>query len=194
MSVAIVFHDVNDLTRTLAESIATGIRNTGQQAQLFDISHVQFEGNNNETDRLMRDLREHDTIVFGCQTVLSGPTAKLRQFMEFTMSQFHNQTLNNKVAAGFTVSIPGGGDKSQTIQAIASFAGQHSMLWVNLGHIAENEGAGQQGINHAGFYQGLAIDLIDGEIEPHHDDRRTAVLFGRRIANSTRQWVAGRNR
>ena len=194
MSIAIVFHDTDGHVRALAESIQAGVRNVGQQAQLFDISQFQFDVNNNENDALSRELRQHDAIVFGCPTLLSGPTAKFRQFMEFSMNQYHNQTLNNKMSAGFTAGTPLSGDRGQTLQALASFAAQHSMLWVNQGHIAENEGAAEHGINHAGSHLGLAVETLPGEHEPHFDDLRTANLFGRRIANSTRQWVAGRNR
>lgn len=194
MSIAIVFHDIDGHVRSLAESIQAGVRNVGLQGQLFDISQFQFDVNTNESEALMRDLRHHDAILFGCPTLMSGPSAKFRQFIEFSMNQFHNQTLNNKIAGGFTAGTPLNGDRGQVLQALASFTAQHSMLWVNQGHIAENEGAAERGINHAGSYLGLAVETLPGEHEPHFDDLRTANLFGRRIANSTRQWVAGRNR
>jgi multimeric flavodoxin WrbA len=107
-----------------------------------------------------------------------------------------NGTWRDKVAAGFTNSGAKSGDKMQTLISLAVFAAQHHMHWVNLGLGAGwNSSAGSEhDLNRLGFWlgAGAATDVDVDADQVHSADAGTCRHLGRRVAEVTRQLMAGR--
>lgn len=192
MAVLIIYHSQYGHTRVLAEQIRGGCQDAGLVTQMFDVIQLQGDG---DWDDLRRDAEEATTIVFGCPTYMAGPSAQFKTFMDRTSGIWYNQAWRDKLAAGFTCSGNPSGDKVATLQSLAGFAAQHSMIWINQGHIGGTGGEGnnQPGINRLGFFTGLGAQAcqVPPDQEPGDEDRATARAFGRRIANVTRRFMSG---
>ena len=80
---------------------------------------------------LERDRRRHADRVR--RTDLHGRRAFEESFLDATSGRWQEQRWKNKLAAGFTNSAGLNGDKLATLQQLALFAMQHSMIWVGLG-------------------------------------------------------------
>jgi NAD(P)H dehydrogenase (quinone) len=134
-------------------------------------------------------LHDSDTIVFGCPTLLGNVSAKFKEFMEETGAFWYKQLWKNKLAAAFTVSSTVCGDKSNTLQSIATFAAQHSMHWINLGILPRFLNDEQtDGQNRLSSYQGLMMQSNNSQkyVAPFHPgDLLTLELFAKRIMDVT---------
>lgn len=171
--VIIVYYSVNDNIHELAQYIKNGIRSRNMSVSLMNIEHLN-----------MYELSNADTIVFGCHTMMGGISGQYKLFMDLTNGHWHNQNWKNKLAAGFTTG-PFNSEKMATLQTMAGFAAQHSMLWISQGHLAENEGrASSEIINRQGSYLGLICET-NASINNQSNDNQTAYFFGIRIANAT---------
>lgn len=103
----------------------------------------------------------------------------------------------DKIAAGFTNSGCRSGDKLATLMALALFAAQHGMHWVNLalppGH---NSSRGSEAdLNRLGFWLGVGVqsNVDEGpERAPPPSDLATARHLGRRVAEVAHQLAHGR--
>jgi multimeric flavodoxin WrbA len=171
-------------TQVLAESIFNGIRSKHVRVHMLDVNQVDVP-----------QMEETDTIVFGCPTYLTGTSAAFKDYMERSSFLCKNQSWKYKMAAGFTCGTGSTGDKLFTIQQIASFAAQHSMVWIPQGNISVNEGAVSE-IQHLLNESKSSLGCIsNGESnlpndqEPSLAEKETAYFFGQRIANITRRWV-----
>jgi multimeric flavodoxin WrbA len=100
------------------------------------------------------------------------------------------------VAGGFTNSGAKSGDKLTALMSLAVFAAQHHMHWVNLGLGAGwNSRNGSDGdLNRLGFWlgAGAATDVDRDAHDVHPSDVATCHHLGRRVAEVTRQILAGR--
>jgi NAD(P)H dehydrogenase (quinone) len=194
MAVFIIYHSQYGHTRTLANEVRNGSEQEGLVTSMFDIGQLQSDS---DFERLCQDAAEADTIVFGCPTYMAGPSAQFKEFMDRTSRIWYGQGWRDKLAAGFTCSGNPSGDKLNTLQSLSLFAAQHSMIWINQGHIAGPGGEGRQqdGINRAGFFLGCGAQAgqVPPDQEPGEADRATARAFGRRIARITRRWRAAAN-
>jgi multimeric flavodoxin WrbA len=135
-------------------------------------------------------LNRSDCIVFGCPTLMSGPSAAFKRFMEQTMPQFYNQNYKNKLSAGFTYGTSMSGDKFTTIQSLCNFASQNSMIWIPQGNIAENEGINSNGvINSQNSYLGNISEIYINNNNTTNNFNETAYYFGRRIGTTVNRWI-----
>jgi len=104
-------------------------------------------------------------------------------------------TWRDKVGAGFTNSGSKAGDKLQTLSALAVFAAQHHMHWVNLGLPPgwNTSGASEFELNRLGFWLGAAAATdVDADASAVHEaDVRTCEHLGERVAGVTAQLLAG---
>ena len=71
-----------------------------------------------------------------------APSAPFKSFLDATSGRWQEQRWKNKLAAGFTNSAGLNGDKLATLQQLALFAMQHSMIWVGLGLLPGNHTGG----------------------------------------------------
>ena len=116
------------------------------------------------------------------------PLFKFKLFMEASSLVWGRQLWKDKLAAGFTNAGGLSGDKVNCLIDLAMFAAQHSMIWVSQGLFYDD-----QGINRMGSWLGMQAQSDNGPPEetPPPEDRRTAELFGERVARATRRWAEG---
>ena len=179
-TISIVYHSTYGHTAQAAHLLAGFLQSEQATVHLF---------NSIEAKAAWEILHASDTIVFGCPTILGNVSAAFKTFMEETERFLYKQIWKNKLAAAFTVSPSAGGDKQQTLQALANFAAQHGMLWMSLGvlphYCCHRQTDGQ---NRFSSYLGLMIqsDNSDEKVEPFHSgDVLTAELFSNRILDIT---------
>jgi multimeric flavodoxin WrbA len=182
MKIVIVYHSGYGHTRIVAESIAQGIEQEAGGVTLLPAK---------EAAGRLELLAEADTIVFGSPTYFANVSAEFKAFMEATGSVYSQQRWKNKLAAGFTNSSSTNGDKLHTLISLSLFAAQQGMVWLPLGILPRFEnGIQQSSPNGMASYLGLMTmsDNVHGQLNDPAD-LETARLFGRRIAQVTRQFT-----
>ncbi|AFM17866.1 multimeric flavodoxin WrbA [Mycolicibacterium chubuense NBB4] len=186
--VAVAYHSGFGHTATLANAVAAGAEATGAAVSMIAVTGM--------SDADWHVLDDADAIVFGSATYMGNVSAGFQAFAEKTGRRCMNGTWRDKVAAGFTNSGAKNGDKMHTLMSLAVFAAQHHMHWVNLGLGAGwNSSAGSEyDMNRLGFWLGAgAATDVDVEAEQvHRADLATCRHLGQRVAEVTRQLVAGR--
>lgn len=186
--VAIAYHSGFGHTAVLAGAVAEGARDGGARVSLIAVDEI--------TDRDWQALDGADAIVFGSATYMGNVSAGFQAFAEKTGRRCINGTWRDKIAAGFTNSGAKSGDKVAALVSLAVFAAQHHMHWVNLGlGPGWNSSTGsEQDLNRLGFWlgAGAATDVDANRDQVHPADEATCRHLGRRVAEVTRQLIAGR--
>jgi multimeric flavodoxin WrbA len=184
--VAIVYHSGYDHTAKLAQAVADGAAKVaGTHAQLIRTEDI---------DKHWHDLDVADAIVFGSPTYMGSPTAAFKTFMEQSSKVWAEQKWKDKLAAGFTNSASQNGDKLNTLVALAVFAAQHGMHWINLGLLPGNNSTkgSVEDLNRLGSFLGaMAQSNSDqgAEVAPISSDLRTAASLGTRVAVAAQQFA-----
>jgi NAD(P)H dehydrogenase (quinone) len=175
MQVAIIYYSGFGHTKIVAENIAEGAKEITPGVVLLT------------TEKAMENfdiLHNAQALVFGCPTYFGGVAAEFKRFIEATGKFWYKQPWKDKLAAGFTNSSTVNGDKLATLNQLAIFAAQHSMLWVPTGimPVFENDVQLPQP-NGMASYMGL-MTLSDNGTKTTNApaDLHTAKLFGKRIA------------
>jgi NAD(P)H dehydrogenase (quinone) len=186
-TVAIVYHSGYGHTLVQAEAVRRGAAGGGADTQLIAVDDI---------DAHWSDLDRADAIVFGTPTYMAGPSAAFKAFMDSTSDRWAQQAWKNKLAAGFTNSAGVNGDKLNTLESLALFAMQHSMVWVGLGLLPGNVSAdgSPDDLNRlAGFLGAMAQSNTDAgpDVAPGASDQRTAEHLGRRVAEAALRWRSG---
>jgi multimeric flavodoxin WrbA len=180
MKVLIIYHSGYGHTKQVAEHICKGVF-----TQLKAVRAISVLEAMDDFDLLHRA----DTLVFGTPTYMGTVSADFKKFMEATGRFWYAQKWKNKLAAGFTNSSTVNGDKLNTLQQLALFAAQHSMLWIPTGILPVFENDRQlDAPNGMAGYLGL-MTLSDNSTKTVCVPRglETAELFGRQIAQITLQ-------
>lgn len=189
--IAIVYHSGYGHTRRQAESVKAGVEQvTGAEALLLTVE---------EAETRWDDLASAEAIIFGAPTYTAGASAAFKAFEEASSKLVMSRGFawKDKIAAGFTNSGSRSGDKLATLIQMALFAAQHGMHWVNLGLApANNSTLGSEAdLNRLGFWLGAgAQSNVDQgpDVTPPEADLRTAEHLGRRVAETTLQFIRGR--
>lgn len=143
-------------------------------------------------------LAEADGIIFGAPTYMGSASAGFKQFQDATSKAWMNQAWRDKIAAGFTNSGSLAGDKLNTLQQLAILAGQHGMIWANYGAFPgynTSKSDYETAWNRAGHMIGLgtqALTDLPADQSPDKADLETAEDFGKRVAEVTKRWGAGK--
>ena len=190
--IAIVYHSGRGHTKRQAEAVKSGVEQVkGAKALLLTGEEAQTRWD---------DLASADAIIFGAPTYVAGVSAAFKAFQESSSHAVMTQGFGwkDKIAAGFTNSGSRSGDKLATLIQLALFAAQHGMHWVNLGLPPANHStAGSENdLNRLGFWLGAGAQSNTDqgpELAPPEADLRTAEHLGRRVAETTLQWVRGRH-
>lgn len=188
-AIAIVYHSGFGHTKAVAEHVHRGVDAVdGCTASLISVDEFPAPGPDRKLGGRWAELDAADAIILGCPTYMGGVSAAMKQFMESSSGLWMKQAWKDKIAAGFTNSGGLSGDKVNALVGMAVFAAQQSMIWVSQG-IFYNE----QGINRMGAWLGLMTqsDNAPPDQTPPKEDRDTAELFGRRVAEATIRWVRG---
>ena len=189
--VAIVYHSGFGHTARQAEAVRAGVEQiAGAEALLMTVEEAQERWD---------DLAAAEAIIFGAPTYMAGVSAAFKAFQDASSHAVMARGFawQGKIAAGFTNSGARSGDKLATLIQLALFAAQHGMHWVGLGlPPANNSTAGsEEDLNRLGFWLGAgAQSNVDQgpDLAPPPADLRTAEHLGRRVAETTLQFVRGR--
>lgn len=188
--IAIVYHSGYGHTARQAAAVKEGVELVeGVRALLLTVD---------EAPGRWDDLGVAEAIIFGAPTYVGGPSAAFKSFQEASShAVMAKGGWRDKIAAGFTNSGSRAGDKLATLMQMALFAAQHGMHWINLDlPPANNSSMGsEQDLNRLGFWLGAAAqsNVDEGpETAPPPADLETARRLGRRVAETTLQFVRGR--
>jgi NAD(P)H dehydrogenase (quinone) len=188
-TIAIIYFSGAGNTHLMAEAIAEGAQKTPDTTvQLLRITGEQITNGRWKDEAMAAQLHQADAIVFGSPTYMGGVAAQFKAFVDWASSAWAQQLWKDKIAGGFTHSAGLSGDKQGTLIYLGINAAQHAMVWVGAGEMSQ-----PSGVNRLGSYQGVmgqAVPDFTGtkpaELDP--GDRATAVLYGQRIAESTKRW------
>ena len=187
-SVVVAYQSGFGHTAFLAKAVAAGARSGGAAVTLIRLGDL--------TDDDWQTLDTADAIIFGTATYMGNVSAAFQTFAEQTGRRCQQGAWRDKVAAGFTNSGSKSGDKLNSLVSLAVFAAQHHMHWVNLGLGPgwNHSTASADELNRLGFWLGAAAatDVDANPDQVHRSDTATCEHLGRRVAEVTRQLVAGR--
>ncbi|OFZ66759.1 MAG: NADPH-dependent FMN reductase [Betaproteobacteria bacterium RBG_16_56_24] len=185
VKITVVYHSGYGHTAKQAEAVAAGAG-----AVLLAI-----DAQGNLSDKDWETLASADAIIMGSPTYMGNVSWQFKKFADTSSKPWFSQAWKDKLAAGFTNSATMNGDKLSTLHYLFTLAMQHSMIWVGTGLMPSNSKAAQRNdINFVGSFSGAMMqtpsDASTEEVLP--GDMETAKLFGKRVAEITRQFVAGR--
>lgn len=178
--VSIVYHSGYGHTKVIAEAVVRGaVSVPGVQAQLVPVEEVEQHWDT---------LAASDAIIFGSPTYMGSVSGPFKMFMDASAKVWFEQTWKDKLSAGFTNSMGLSGDKLNTLQTLAIFAAQHSMLWVGLGEMVD-----PNGVNRLSSYLGAMTQAgnVPPDQEPGVADQATGEALGRRVAKAAVRWSKG---
>jgi NAD(P)H dehydrogenase (quinone) len=189
--IAIVYHSGYGHTARQAEAVKAGVEQVdGAEALLLTVAEAQTRWD---------DLASAEAIIFGAPTYMGSASAQFKAFQDATSKAVLAKGFawKDKIAAGFTNSGARSGDKLATLIQIALFAAQHGMHWVNLDlPPANNSTTGsEEDLNRLGFWLGAAAQSNTDQgpdVAPPEADLATARHLGKRVAQTTLQFVRGR--
>ncbi len=183
--VAIIYHSGYGHTKVVAELVKQGADIDGVTSHIFTAE----EATNN-----LDALDKMDALIFGSPTYMGSASADMKSFMDATSTKWQTAEWKDKLAAGFTNSGSLSGDKLSTLVQFSILAAQHQMIWVSAGlppaGTEEGHGASADEVNRLGSYLGLMTqsDHTDPEHTPAPGDKKSAELFGKRVAEAALRW------
>lgn len=184
--ICIAYHSGFGHTEVMAKKVAEGVKASGCSVDLHNVAEVN--------DALFEHLAKADGIIFGSPTYMGSVSAPFKAFMDASSKPWYGQAWKDKLASGFTNSGGLNGDKAATLQAMSTFAAQHSMIWVSQGLFPSAYTGDGKGTNRLGSWLGaMAQSGNDGasETNPDAQDQASAVLFGERFGKAALRWVKG---
>lgn len=190
-TVSVVYFSGSGHTATMAEAVARGAASVaGVKANLVAIQPKEIRDGRWKNEAALAQLDVSDAIVFGTPTYMGGPSAQFKAFADSTSARWAERKWLNKIGAGFTVSGGLSGDKLNTLVYLCIFAMQHGMVWLGQDQTPFNE----KGINRLSSYVGAMGQAYDEppDVAPNEADRLTGEALGRRVAEATRRWGAGK--
>ena len=189
--VAVAYHSGFGHTGKQAEAVAAGAREVaGTTVDLLPVDVAD--------DELIATLDRADAIIFGAPTYMGAASAAFKRFAEATSKPWGDNTRwKDKIAGGFTNSQNINGNKENTLLELFVLASQHGMHWVSLGLYPgwNTTTASAEDLNRLGSFPG-AMAQSHGDAGPDQapprSDLATAEALGRRVAEVTRDYLAGR--
>ncbi|MEC5319323.1 flavodoxin family protein [Brenneria populi subsp. brevivirga] len=184
MTISIIYDSGYGHTQKQAEAIAEGVHSVSEcKVQLIAVAEGPID---------WETLAASDAIIFGSPTYNGTISARFKQFMEdSTRTAWVPQAWRNKIAAGFTNSGSMHGDKLNSLITLSLFAAQHGMVWVGLDLFP---GKSDDELNRVGGWLGAMAYSKDEspELSPINSDLDTATYLGKRVAELTQRFIAGR--
>lgn len=189
--VAIVYHSGYGHTARQAAAVRDGVAQVeGAEALLMTVEEARARWN---------DLASAEAIIFGAPTYVASASAEFKAFQEASSNVVMAKGFGwkDKIAAGFTNSGSRSGDKLSTLMQMALFAAQHGMHWVNLALPPGNcsSTGSEDDLNRLGFWLGAGAQSDTdraADVTPPEADLATARHLGKRVAQTTLQFVRGR--
>lgn len=177
--VAVIYHSAHGHTAFIAQHVVEGLRSVPD----IDATLIKAEDLTGSPERLL----DFDGFIWGSPTYLGGVSGVFKTFMDATGTMWRHQSLNGRLAAGFTVSSLPAGDKQSTLMSMVVFSMQHGMLWSGNPVMPEQHSGipYEDAVNRLGSWTGLMAQA--GHNAPANEfapgDIKTARLFGANFAN-----------
>ena len=181
-NISIIYFSGRGHTQKIAEAVNTGVSSvSGIKTILISIDEKDILNGHYKNDNVISTLDASDAIIFGTPTYMGGVAAPFKAFADASVGSWFQQKWKDKLAAGFTVSGTPSGDKFSTLQYLQTFAMQHGMVWISLGEAAMQA----NGVNRLGSWTGVMAEAANDspEVTPGAEDKLTAELLGKRVAN-----------
>lgn len=191
-TIAVVYHSGFGHTAAVAEHIAKGVASVpGVVVRLYKADDLTSPDTGP-----WAELAGADAIIFGAPTYMGSASAVMKQFMDASSKVWYARGWKDKIAAGFTNSASQSGDKLSTLEQLAVFAAQHGMIWTGNSLLPGNNSSGGsvEDNNRLGSFLGLMTQSNADQgpdLAPPRSDRRTAELFGQRVAEVAARWASG---
>ncbi len=193
IKVAIVYHSGYGHTAVAAKHVAIG----AQEVPGVEVALYKADDLSNPDQGPWDQLAEADAIIFGAPTYMGSASAPMKQFMDASSKVWFTMGWKDKIAAGFTNSASWSGDKLSTLVQFAVFAAQHGMIWAGNAMMPgyNRKGSTPEDLNRIGSFIGLMTQSNADEgpdVVPPSADRKTAELFGKRVAEVAVRWRAAK--
>jgi NAD(P)H dehydrogenase (quinone) len=191
-NVAVVYHSGYGHTAVVAEHVAKGAAAVpGTTAKVFKADDLTSPDSGP-----WADLAAADAIIFGAPTYMGSASATMKQFMDASSKVWFTQGWKNKISAGFSNSGSWSGDKLSTLSQFGFFAAQHGMIWAGTGMMPgyNTKDGSPDSVNRIGSFFGLMTQAnVDegADAAPPESDRKTAEVFGARVAEVAKRWKNG---
>lgn len=192
-ALAIVYYSAQGHTHELAGAIAEGAQGVpGTTVTLVRLQDSDIQNGRWKNEAQIALLNAADGIIFGTPTYMGGYSAQMKAFIDACAGIWFQQGWKDKLAAGFTHSQGLSGDKLNTLAGLWINAMQHGMAWVGTAMMPE--GDQPQHTNRISSYGGMMAQSGYGQKSIGEGDRKTAVLFGQRVAQMLTRWTLGKTK
>jgi NAD(P)H dehydrogenase (quinone) len=188
-TIAIVYHSGYGHTEVVANHVAKGAASVpGVTVKIFKAADLASPDSGP-----WAELASADAIIFGSPTYMGSASAPMKQFMDATSKTWMTHGWKDKIAAGFTNSSSWSGDKLSTLSQFSILAAQHGMIWAGTGMMPgyNKKDSTPDDLNRVGSFLGLMTQANfdeSAETAPPASDRKTAEIFGARIAQVAVRW------
>lgn len=190
MKITVIYHSGYGHTAALAKAVADGATEGGATVSLLSVEKL-------DENRWSEDLDGADAIIFGAPTYMGNVSAPFKKFMDESSARWFEMRWKDKIASGFTNSASQSGDKFNSLITLANFAAQHGMIWVSLGLLPGNNSSqgSPDDLNRLGSYLGAMAQSnadVGPDVAPPPADLKTGAHLGKRVAEITARWLAGK--
>lgn len=191
ITISLVYFSGSGVTEGVAQLIAAGIGTVeNTDCRLLKILPAHLNNGRWWHQETLDVLNRSQGIVFGSPTYMGSVASTFKAFMDTTSELWVQQQWKNKLAAGFTTCSSPAGDNLNSLLQMSVFAAQHAMIWIGQAELPGKyaSGGSPDDANRLGSFLGLATQVTIGESLDNSPsgDRKTAKLFGQRIAQLTK--------
>jgi NAD(P)H dehydrogenase (quinone) len=197
--VAVIYYSATGTTYHLARAVEQGASEAGAEVRLRKVhelapeeaiaSNKGWSAHRLEAQHIreatMDDLVWADAVIFGTPTRYGLPTAQLKQFLDTTGPLWAKGALLNKICSSFTSSSTAHGGQETTIVSL-------NMTFYHWGAIIVSPGYGDPIQFKSGNPYGASFTSNSGTVKPDETALAAARFQGKRVAELTAQFVAGR--
>lgn len=198
--IAIIYYSATGTTYQLARSIEQGAKESGAEVRFRKVQELAPEEaiKSNEgwsehrletqdvAEASLEDLEWADAIIFGTPTRYGLPSAQVKQFIDTTGPLWSQGMLVNKVVSSFTSAATKHGGQETTITALNN-------TFYHWGAIIVSPGYADPIQFQSGNPYGASFVSNNGQLKPDEVAMAAARFQGKRVAELTAQFVAGRN-
>lgn len=197
--IAIIYYSATGTTYQLARAIEEGATKAGAEVRLRKVHELAAEeaikanqgwsahrlDTQNVEEAQMGDLEWADAIILGTPTRYGLPSAQLKQFIDQTGGLWAKGKLNSKIASSFTSVATQHGGHETTITAINN-------IFYSWGCIIVAPAYADPIQFQAGNPYGASFTSNNGELKPDEVALKAANFQGKRVAEVSAQFLAGR--
>lgn len=197
--VAVIYYSSTGTTYALARAVEEGATAAGAEVRLRKVRELAPEEaiasnegwgqhraeTQNIAEAQLDDLTWADAIILGTPTRYGLPSAQLKQFIDTTGPLWGQGLLANKIASSFTSAATAHGGQETTIVNL-------NTTFYHWGAIIVAPGYADPVQFKSGNPYGVSFNSENGKAKPDEVALEAARFQGRRVAELTAQFLAGR--